>query len=162
MTSLHRVLGSVAVVLLGTAIPSLSDQAEIAGVVVFVCEHGSAKSVIAATHFNALAQARGLEVRALARGTSPDAHLPDGVIAGLARDGQEPVTRSPTRLGRQEVSSALRVVAFHDLGTDLDPASKAIRWQVPAVSADYEIARAAIVARVEQLLDELSSDRPKD
>ena len=39
--------------------------------VVFVCEHGSAKSVIAAAHFNHLAAEKGLPYRAIARGCAP-------------------------------------------------------------------------------------------
>lgn len=126
-------------------------------VVVFVCEHGSAKSVVAASHFNALAGARGLEVRAVARGTVPDAELPAGVLAGLSRDGREPATLKPTKLEPNEVALALRVIAFLDLPADLDPDHRATRWQVPAVSVDYEAARAVIVQRVEALLDELAA-----
>ncbi|MGH9334858.1 MAG: hypothetical protein ACRD21_14045, partial [Vicinamibacteria bacterium] len=40
--------------------------------VVFVCEHGAAKSVIAAAHFNRLAKERELPFRAISRGTVPD------------------------------------------------------------------------------------------
>ena len=43
--------------------------------VVFVCEHGAAKSVVAAQYFNKLAGERGLAVRAVARGAEPQADL---------------------------------------------------------------------------------------
>ncbi len=43
--------------------------------VVFVCEHGSAKSVIAAAFFDKLARERGLTLRAVARGTQPVAKV---------------------------------------------------------------------------------------
>ena len=36
-----------------------------AATVVFVCEHGAAKSVVAAAHFNRMARERGLAVRAI-------------------------------------------------------------------------------------------------
>src|SRR5215467_9813815 len=55
--------------------------------VVFVCEHGSAKSVIAAAHFNRLAAEKGLPYRAIARGTKPDDVVAPAVKAGLASDG---------------------------------------------------------------------------
>jgi protein-tyrosine-phosphatase len=45
--------------------------------VVFVCEHGAAKSILAATEFDALANARGVAARAVARGTAP------AVVSGL-------------------------------------------------------------------------------
>jgi chromate transporter len=44
--------------------------------VVFVCEHGSAKSVVAASLFDRMAKERGLPVRAISRGTTPDASVP--------------------------------------------------------------------------------------
>jgi protein-tyrosine-phosphatase len=39
--------------------------------ILFVCEHGSAKSVIAAAHFNQLAEQRRLPYHAVARGINP-------------------------------------------------------------------------------------------
>ena len=36
-----------------------------AGTVLFICEHGSAKSVVAAAHFNQIAADRGLPYRAI-------------------------------------------------------------------------------------------------
>ena len=41
--------------------------------VVFVCEHGSVKSLIAMDYFNRSARERGLAYRAVARGTAPEA-----------------------------------------------------------------------------------------
>jgi len=52
--------------------------------VVFVCQHGAAKSVLAATLLERLAAEQGLPLRALARGTEPSplvkarAQLPAG------------------------------------------------------------------------------------
>src|SRR5207247_1515616 len=43
--------------------------------VVFVCEHGAAKSVIATTYFNKIAAERGLRARAVYRGVNPQAEL---------------------------------------------------------------------------------------
>ncbi len=40
--------------------------------IVFVCEHGSAKSVIAAAYFNKLVKEKNLPYEAVARGTDPD------------------------------------------------------------------------------------------
>jgi len=51
--------------------------------VLFVCEHGGAKSVIAAAHFNKIAKERGLPYRAVTLGTAPDADIPAGVRKGL-------------------------------------------------------------------------------
>lgn len=43
--------------------------------ILFVCEHGAAKSVIAAAYFDKLAQARGLKYKAVFRGPNPDPAL---------------------------------------------------------------------------------------
>jgi hypothetical protein len=43
--------------------------------VVFVCEHGSAKSVIAAVEFKRMAKENGLDVNVLTRGTNPDPEI---------------------------------------------------------------------------------------
>lgn len=44
--------------------------------ILFVCEHGAAKSVIAVAYFNKMAQGMGVDQRALARGTNPDPERP--------------------------------------------------------------------------------------
>jgi hypothetical protein len=43
--------------------------------ILFICEHGAAKSVIAAAYFDILAGERGLKYRATFRGTNPDPTL---------------------------------------------------------------------------------------
>ena len=49
--------------------------------IVFVCEHGAAKSLIAAAYFNMLAAGRGLPARATFRGVDPQDDL--SVRAGV-------------------------------------------------------------------------------
>ena len=53
----------------------------------FVCEHRTAKSVIAAAYFNKLAMERGLGDRAVYRGASPQADLSIATVKGLRKDG---------------------------------------------------------------------------
>src|SRR5688500_10210927 len=69
-------------------------------IIVFVCEHGAAKSVIAAAYFNKLAQQANSEVRAIARGTHPDRELSPKAITGLKDDGLSPTERVPQQLSR--------------------------------------------------------------
>lgn len=52
-----------------------APEAQPVGTVLFVCEHGSAKSVVAAAHFNRLAEQRGLPFHAISRGTAPDEEM---------------------------------------------------------------------------------------
>ena len=55
--------------------------------VVFVCEHGSAKSLVAASFFERMAKERGIAVRAVSRGTAPDTSVPATVVEALRTDG---------------------------------------------------------------------------
>jgi hypothetical protein len=55
--------------------------------IVFVCLHGSAKSLIAAEHLNRLARLRGASIRGESLGLEPDADVPPNVVIGLAADG---------------------------------------------------------------------------
>jgi arsenate reductase (thioredoxin) len=126
--------------------------------VVFVCEHGVAKSVIAASHFNKLATERGLAVRAVSRGVDLEAVVPDRVRDGLRSEGVPlPSDFIPTRVGPGDTKAAARVVTF-DLQLPGDATTAgAINWVgVPAVSDGYAVASAEIRSRVEALIAELS------
>jgi arsenate reductase (thioredoxin) len=123
--------------------------------VLFVCLHGSAKSLIAAEYFNRLATARGLGARATSAGTEPDDVIPPHVIGGLAGDDIDVTGRRPRRPTTTDVENATVVVTFGcDLGGLTAGARRIQRWDdVPAVSEDFAKARTAIVARVTALLD---------
>ena len=124
--------------------------------VLFVCEHGSAKSVIAAAHFERLAAGAGLDVHAISRGTDPDATFPPNAINGLTRDGLRPNDESPRRLTREELQGAIRIVTFCALPDSYSYHGPLERWEdIPAVSDDYDTARRAIVQRVEMLVERL-------
>src|SRR5215210_138109 len=80
------------------------------GTVLFICEHGSAKSVVAAAHFNRIAASRGLPVRAMARGTAPEAEMAPAAVKGLLRDGLKPDDPAPIHLAQSDLDAAARVV----------------------------------------------------
>ena len=121
--------------------------------VLFVCLHGAAKSVIAAAEFERLARARGVAARAVSAGTEPDPQIASVVVARLLEEGIDLRGLRPRRVTRQDVAQASRVVSFGcDLG-DLAVAGVEVeRWDdVPAVSDDFDRARAAIRAHVARL-----------
>ncbi len=123
---------------------------------VFVCRHGSGKSLIAAEHFRRLAAQRGLEVHATAMGIDLESEIPPKVIKGLLEDGIDVRGHQPRRLTREELANARRVISFGcDIG-DLAPSGLPVeRWDdVPAVSEDFNSARDVILARLTQLLNE--------
>jgi arsenate reductase (thioredoxin) len=127
-------------------------------VVLFVCQHGAAKSVVAAQHLKRLSQARGVEVECLSAGVEPDDSVPPHVVAGLADDGLAFVATKPQLVTQQLTERANHIVSF---GCDLPEVAvpePVIVWNdIPAVSDGYAPAREAIVARLESLLDAILS-----
>src|SRR6266581_641898 len=91
-----------------------------ASTVVFVCEHGSARSVIAAAHFNRLASEKGLPFRAVSRGKNPDNTIPASIKDALATDGLDAGASQPKAVTEEDMRKAGRVVT---LGIEL-PAAK--------------------------------------
>ena len=76
--------------------------------VVFVCEHGSAKSIIAAAYFNRLANEKGVQYRAIARGTKPDEKIDSKVENNLAADGLDVSSWKPVKVSDKDVRGAKR------------------------------------------------------
>lgn len=127
-------------------------------VIVFVCEHGAAKSVVAATYFNQLANDQDLNLWAIARGTNPDAEISEPTVAGLSRDGLTPTDSSPEKLSITDAHAAQRIVSFCDLPAEYQDTTLVERWNdVPPVSEDYEKARDVIVQRIHDLLNRIRS-----
>jgi arsenate reductase len=127
--------------------------------IVFVCEHGSAKSVIAAAHFERMARDRGLKVQVIARGTVPDAEIGPAVRKGLKADGIDISDVKPTAVTARDLRDATKIISFGpDLAAVNERKSRVEDWsETPAVSADYDGARTYIVKRLRELLDELAA-----
>jgi hypothetical protein len=120
--------------------------------VVFACQKGAAKSLVAAAYFNKLAADRGLAVRAAFRGLDPQDAVNASMVEGLRRDGVAVPAGSPSALTDRDIASARRVIA---LGAAL-PASAAAKGETwDDLPGDYEGMRDAVVKRVTVLLDQL-------
>lgn len=128
-----------------------------AGTILFVCEHGSAKSVVAAAHFNRIAAARGLPFRAISRGTVPDAEMAPAAVEGLRGDGLKPDDPAPAKLEHADLDAAVRVVTFCALPPGLQARSPIEQWEVPPVSTEYAASREAMLLQIERLLRELTT-----
>jgi len=126
--------------------------------VVFVCEHGSVKSLIATVYFNRRAQERGLPFRALARGTAPGGEVPAPVREGLHADGFEVSDFVPRLFKASDADDAALVVSFdQDIKKTVGGRTRQLEWNgLPEVMADYARGRDAIVGQVNSLLDELA------
>ena len=125
----------------------------------FVCEHGAAKSVIAATYFNKLAVEKGLNLRAVSRGTTPDETLSANTLAGLANDGLTPSESSPQKLLPADIESAQMVISFCDLSNEEYQRDTSVeQWDdIPPVSQNYELARDAILSNLNRLMDKIKT-----
>ncbi len=123
--------------------------------IIFVCEHGAAKSVIAAAYFNKFAGERNLNTRAIARGTHPDAELSLNTIAGLGQDGLTPTESTPQKLSPADMESAQQIVAFCELPEEYQNKVTIEQWDnIPPVSENYAAARDAINERLQHLLNQ--------
>ena len=126
-------------------------------IIVFVCEHGAAKSILAAAYFNKLASKLGLDLRAIARGTHPDQALSPQAIKGLNEDGLTPQESIPQKLSPADVESADRVISFCKLQAEYQRKARVEQWDgVPPVSGNYEETRDAIIGRINTLINTLS------
>jgi hypothetical protein len=127
--------------------------------VVFVCEHGSVKSLIASMYFNQRAQQRGLPYTAISRGITPDAAVPATVQQGLQAAGFDVVHFVPQPFKTSDVDGASLVVSF-DQDTTKTVAGKVqeLRWDnLPGVLAHYSVGKDAIVKQVDTLIEQLAT-----
>lgn len=123
--------------------------------VLFVCLHGSAKSVIAAEHCRRLAAPRGLGIAVASAGLEPDDQIPANVVDGLASDGIRIDRQKPQPLNDLILSRSCIVVAI-GCTFAVPPEPMFVHWSdVPAVDDDYGAARNVIVAKLTVLLDEI-------
>jgi arsenate reductase (thioredoxin) len=124
--------------------------------IIFVCEHGAAKSILAASYFNKVANEKGLNIQAIARGTNPDEVLSPKAIQGLAEDGLQATESIPQKLLVEEVKSAQKIITFCELSKEYQQGIEIEEWSgVPPVSESYEIARDAILQKLNSLLKQL-------
>ncbi len=136
-------------------------QVAVPSSVVFVCEHGSAKSLVAASHFNRLAEARGLSIRAVAKGLAPDAGPPEPVRQGLNLDGIPLGSFTPVPIRSEDFRPEVRVISLSCALEGVAPKGASFEaWMdLPAVSDGYAPAREAILERVRRLLLSLEPAR---
>lgn len=124
--------------------------------IVFVCEHGSVKSIVAVAHFNRMAEEAGLDYRAISRGTAPNDEVPAVVVDGLKKDGLEPSLRKPVKLAETDTRDAQRIVAMVELPAEYSSDKRVTIWSdVPPVTVDYVKAREVLVQHLTQLVGEL-------
>ena len=154
-----KTLPAVLLLLMG-----LTLEAAEPGAVLMVCEHGSVKSLMAASFFNKAAAERHLPFRAIARGVNADPAVPAPIVAALKQDGIDVSGFSPARFTEAEVAGATRVIAIGVEPTAINAGAEIPieRWSdVPAASIHYSAARDSLKEHVDALLNELQRDRDR-
>jgi arsenate reductase len=132
-------------------------------IILFVCEHGAARSTIAAAYFNKIAKEQGLNYVAVFKGTDPDTVLTPGTAKGLVKDSFDISGWTPKLVSAQDIKDAYKIVTFDcKLPTQDSISIPADQWNgIPAISTSYDIARNEIVERVNQLITELLKTQKK-
>jgi arsenate reductase len=154
------VTGALAAIISLGALRDLSAQripASTGKTVLFVCEHGTVKSLLAKVLFEQYAQEVGLRMRAESRGTHVDSIVPPWMLRGLALDQVNLGSWHPQSLESTDLANASYVVSF-DVPQSATAAARAPRTQwdgLPSVTQNYSMGRDAIKARVHQLVDSL-------
>ena len=125
-------------------------------VILFMCPHGAAKSLMASAYFQKMAKERGLNVRVDSAGTDPDEQLSNGVVAHLQKNGYAIPIAKPRAATAADMAGADIIIS---MGCDLSklPAPKGTlkNWTVPDFSADFSAAEQSIRDQVTRLVDEL-------
>jgi arsenate reductase (thioredoxin) len=126
--------------------------------VLFVCEHGAAKSVIAAAYFDKLAKDQGLNYKAAFRGVNPDPAVNPVAEKGLKRDGFDISGWKPALVAKKDLDEASRIVTLGcALPAGTSKAPKVTDWSdIPSPSQNYNLARDEIRKRVQKLVDDLA------
>jgi protein-tyrosine-phosphatase len=158
--SAARVVFAALLAFAGLTRTSAAQQHAVAPVdtVLFVCEHGTVKSVLAKLYFEQFARERGLQVVALSRGTRADSVVPPWMVSHLAGDRLTLGAFQPRALAAADLANKRMVISF-DLPASATAAATAPREQwdgLPSVSQDYAAGRDAIKRRVRALVDSLA------
>jgi len=129
--------------------------------VIFVCEHGAAKSVIAAAYFNKIAKERNLDWQAVSRGTSPDSTIGQSTKEGLTADHLYDPTFSPRKLSIEDTSNAKAIIRFTKLPGEFNNSNvKTEDWSnLRDIDSSYPLRRDAIVNQINHFLDSLAQKK---
>jgi arsenate reductase len=128
--------------------------------VVFVCEHGAGKSVVAAAYFNKIAKDRNLNWEASCRGTNPDEEVSVPTKEGLKSDNLLDPALSPKKLAPSDTSNVEKIILFTKLPDDFKTSVKSEDWSsLPNIDAKYEVRRDALIKKINEFFDSLEKQK---
>lgn len=154
---LRYIFPALMIALLSALFPACSQDDPDLPAVLFLCPHNASKSVMAAAHFQRLADERGLEMNAVTAGTHPGERIDPRVINLLRENGVLVEDQVPRSVTPDQMNGAYRVISLGCDPADLPPSETPIvHWDdVPPPSQDLQAAHDDIVRRVEALVGEL-------
>ena len=124
--------------------------------IVFVCEHGGARSTIASVYFNKMAQENQLSYQSIFRGLTPDSVITKETKKGLTEDEFETKSLSPTPLSEKDIDANTVFISLDCIPPPSYPMYDS--WKgIPMISEDYVKARSAILKCVNKLITELKT-----
>jgi arsenate reductase (thioredoxin) len=122
--------------------------------VIFVCEHGAGKSVVASAYFNKIAKDRNLDWEASCRGTNPDEEVSAPTKEGLRSDNLLDPKLSPQKLAQHDTSNVQKIMLFTKLPDDFKTTIKSEDWSsLPNIDAKYEVRRDALIKKINEFFD---------
>jgi arsenate reductase len=124
--------------------------------IIFICDHGAYKSVVAAAAFNKLAREQGLNIKAVARGVVPGKEIAVNALNGLKKDQFSDITPVPRKISNEELAKATHVVSFCSLPAGSTRPSSFIDWnQIPLVNGNYPDFRDSVLPHIKLLINNL-------
>jgi protein-tyrosine-phosphatase len=123
--------------------------------VLFVCQFGSVKSAIARELFKKMASERGVSVKVISRGITPEQHAAPALLERLRSEGIDPSADPLRQLDSAVLGSADVVVLFDPLPTSLVRQDARDWSRMPSMNSDYDQARRFLEPRMQALLQEL-------
>ncbi|MBY0434429.1 MAG: hypothetical protein K2U26_09990 [Cyclobacteriaceae bacterium] len=134
------------------------ETQEVKKTVVFVCEHGGARSTIASAYFNKLAKEHNLPYQSVFRAIVPDSTISKETRAGLTADGFATASLVPTALTSKDTRESTLLISI-DCSMPTSYHVDQVWRGVPAISQDYAKARNEILKHLDKLIEELKKKK---
>ena len=130
-------------------------------VVLFLCPHNAAKSLLAVADFDRLAARHGLPLRGDSAGTEPAEKPSPAGVETLQAEGIDLTGYQPRAVTDSDLAKAYRVISLGCAPSDLPTSSARVeQWDdVPQVSQGLVAAREAIQRHLDVLVDQLAAER---
>jgi protein-tyrosine-phosphatase len=126
--------------------------------VVFVCEHGGARSTIASAYFNKMVEENHLPYHSIFRGLTPDSVITKETDRGLKADGFDTRTFKTTALTPKDISTNTMFISLDCAVPESYPTYRT--WKnIPTISENYIAARNEILKKLNDLVTELKNKK---